>query len=101
MELNICFGHSMPMHPNPVNFNITQNTYFKLTSTISLALNDFIFIAHKLVTLMNFAMDATVSIKNMYCFSNEITKEINGNIRPEPIELFYASIPFDEKNTQN
>ena len=97
LELKICFGHSMTGQPKPINLNITQNTYFKLTSTNPLLLNDFIFIAHKIVTLMNFAMDATVSIKNMYCFSNEITREVNGNNRPEPIQLFYSSEPFEEK----
>ena len=95
LVLQICFGYSMPGQLNPINLEIKQNTYFKLTSPKTLPLDDFIFIAHKFVTLMSFAMDAIVSIKNMHCFSNEITREVNENKRPEPIQLFYESEPFD------
>lgn len=97
LELQICFGHSIPFESKPINLNISQNTYFKLTSANPLLSDDFIFIAHKFVTLMNFAMDATVSVSSMYCFSNEITREVNGNKRPEPVQLFYSSEPFEEK----
>ena len=97
MELNICFGYTLPtIKPNPINFSILQNTYFKLTSKNPLPLNDFIFIVHKIVTLLNFAMDSTVSIKNVFCFFSTIMREVNGKIRPEPIQLFYESEPFSE-----
>lgn len=97
MELNICFGYTLPtIMPNPINFSILQNTYFKLTSKNPLPLNDFIFIVHKIVTLLNFAMDSTVSIKNVFCFFSTIMREVNGKIRPEPIQLFYESELFSE-----
>lgn len=94
LELEIDFGNTMPFQSNPINLNISQITYFKLTSLKPKPLNEFIFIAHKFVTLMNFAMDATVSIKNTFCYSNEIIKEENN--KAIPIELFYESTPFSE-----
>ncbi|MDO8962581.1 MAG: hypothetical protein Q7V02_10795, partial [Methylophilus sp.] len=35
--------------------------------------------------------------KDVYLFSNSITREVNGTSRPEPVGFYYSSIPFEKK----
>lgn len=97
LRLEIKFGHSMSMSPNPINLELSQNTFFKVISEKSLNIDEIAFYIHKFVTFLNFAIDANISLKSVYCFSNSFTREVNDINRPEPIGLYYASSPFDEK----
>lgn len=97
LSLEISFGHSMPIKSYPINLNVSQNTFFKVISKKSLNIDEVIFYLHKFVTFLNFAIDENVSLKSVYCFSNSFAREVNGIDRPEPIGVYYSSIPFEKE----
>jgi len=95
MQLEICFAYTLPGFPNITEAKITQRAYFKLSSETLKPLGDFTEIAYKLTSLMCFAIDTTVSLKNLTARSMEINK---GNSSPVPINIYYRSNPFSEKS---
>ena len=98
MQLAICFAYTLPGSPNLTEAKITQKAYFKLTSEVLRPLDDYINIASKLTNLMCFAIDATVTLKDMTATSMEIQRDINeGKTHPIPIKIYYPSIPFSER----
>ncbi len=97
LDLSIRFGYSMPFRNAPLTLNLSQNTFFKITSHKPLTIKDVISFTHKFITFLQFAIDANVSLKSVFCFSNAITQEIGGENRPDPIGLYYSSFPFEEK----
>lgn len=97
MQLEICFDYTFPGTPYIIEAKITQRTYFKLKSETLRPLSDFIEIAHKLTNLMCFAIDATVTLKNVSATSVEIQKEISeGKFYPVPVYIYYRSITYSE-----
>lgn len=98
MHLEICFSHTLPSSPTITEAKITQRAYFKLTSEKLRPLCDFTEVAYKLTNLMCFAIDATVTLKNLIAKSSEIQIEVgHGKYYPVPINVYYPSIPFSEK----
>lgn len=97
LDLSIRFGYSMPLGNTPLTLNLSQNTFFKITSDKPLTIKNVISFTHKFITFLQFATDANVSLKNVFCFSNSITHEVAGENRPDPIGLYYSSFPFEEK----
>jgi len=98
MQLEICFAYTLPGFPNTTEAKITQRSYFKLSSEALRPLNDFTEIAYKLTNLMCFAIDATVTLKNLSATSSEIQREGGQQKKhPTPIQIYYPSIPFSEK----
>lgn len=98
MQLEICFEYTLLEFPNTTKAKITQRAYFNLKSEELLPLNNFTEIAYKVTNLLCFAMDTTVSLKNLYATSSEIRRDIGkGETSPVSIKIFYPSIPFSEK----
>lgn len=101
MQLEICFAYTLPGFPNTTEAKITQRAYFKLSSGSLKPLSDFTEIVYKLTNLMCFAIDATVTLKDLTATSMEIQREISeGKSYPVPIHIYYPSIPFSEKAPQ-
>lgn len=97
MQLEICFAYTLPGFHNTIEAKITQKTYFKLKSETLRPLNDFIEIAHKVTNLMCFAIDSTVTLKNVSATSVEIQKEMGeGKFYPVPVYIYYRSFPHPE-----
>lgn len=99
MQLEICFAYTLPGFPNTTEAKITQRAYFKLSSETLKPLSDFTEIAYRLTNLMCFAIDATVTLKDLTATSMEIHREINeGKSHPVLIHIYYKSTPFSEKS---
>jgi len=98
MQLEICFAYTFPGSASTTEAKITQRAYFKLTSEKLKSLSDFTEVAFKLTNLMCFAIDATVTLKNVTAKSSEIQREVGkGKYHPVPINVYYPSIPFSEQ----
>lgn len=93
MTLEICFVCTLPNPSNFTNAQITQRAYFKLISEELRSLSDFTKIAYLITNLLNFAIDTTVSLKNISATSSEILFDS----QPAPISIYYESISFPEK----
>ncbi|MBV1952441.1 MAG: hypothetical protein KUG64_09665 [Cycloclasticus sp.] len=101
MQLEICFAYTLPGFPNTTEAKITQRAYFKLSSKDLRSLQDFTEIAYKLTSFMCFAVDATVTLKNLIATSMEIQREVaEGKPSPVAIKIYYPSIPYTEKVSQ-
>ncbi len=99
MQLEICFAYTLPGFPNTTEAKITQRAYFKLKSEALRSLNDFTEMAYKLTNFMCFAIDATVTLKNLSATSSEIQRQISdGESYPVPVQIYYPSIPFSEES---
>lgn len=98
MELQICFGFSSPGVPVGSEVRLAQKAGFKLISQGPESLSVFTDAAYKLTNLMCFAIDATVSLKNVVAKSSELLGDLgNGDSYQVPIKVYYPSIPFVEK----
>jgi hypothetical protein len=97
MQLQICFGYTLPGFPNLTEAKITQSAYFKLTSDDLRPLSDFTDVAYKLTNLMCFAIDTTVTLKKLIAKSTEIQRNSSDTKHLVPIKIYYPSIPFVEK----
>ncbi len=96
--LNICFSGTIPLGLNITEAKIRQNVCFKLTSEKVRPLKDFIEMAFKITNLMCFAVDDTVSMKNLIATSPDLTIQISEDKnRPAPIKIYYESQPYSEK----
>ena len=95
MELQIIFSYTVPFAPKIKEAKFTQKTYFKLVSKQGSTFDDFISIAHKVTTLLCFAIDDIVCIDDVSLASNKILRKIdNGRTRPYPIKTYYPSYPY-------
>lgn len=98
MQLEIYFTSSIPLGNQTNEIKITQKAYFKLKSKILKPINDFIDIVYKLTNFMCFAVDDTVSIKDVSATSIELQREIGeGKFYNIPIDIYYSSRPYSEK----
>ncbi len=98
MQLEICFAYTLPGSPTTTEATITQTAYFKLTSEELRPLDEFTDVAYKITSLICFATDTTVTIKNLIATSAELQKELyEGRFYPAFIRIYYQSIPFSEK----
>ncbi|UNP88286.1 hypothetical protein MNZ22_17015 [Aeromonas encheleia] len=95
MKLQITFTWTLPGFPIQKEARITQKTYFELSSDQENSLDYFISVAHKITTLLCFAIDKTVCIEKLTA-SLEVMRESIGNkhTRPVPISIYYPSLPF-------
>ena len=97
MKLEICFAYTFPSSPHTIEAKITQRAYFKLKSETLRPLSDFTKLAYKITNFMCFAIDATVTLKNVSATSIEIQREVGeGKFYPVPINIYYSSIPYSE-----
>lgn len=97
MKLEICFAYTLPGFPDLKEAKITQRAYFRLESESLRDLSDFKTVAFKITNLMCFAMDRTVSMKNVSATSSEIQRDGVGDKKyPIPITIYYQSNPYSE-----
>lgn len=101
MKLQITFTWTTPGFPIQKEAKITQKTYFKLLSDQELSLDDFISTAHKITTLLCFAIDKTVCIEKLTA-NIEVLRDgiINKHTRPTLISIYYPSLPFTKSKTK-
>lgn len=98
MQLFIRFSWTYPGYPNQTEAKITQKIYFDLVSTEERELNDFIFIAHKITTLLCFSIDKTVCIEHVTATANSISRDIgDGKSKPVSIKIYYPSLPYSKE----
>lgn len=97
IKLHVTFGYTLPSLPVTREAKITQKTYLKLTSDTELELHKFTSYAYKLINLISFAVDDTVTMDNVTATSESLTHETNnGESHPIPIKIYYPSLPFSE-----
>lgn len=97
MQLEICFDYTLPGFQNTSEVKITQRAYFKLKSETLRPLSDFTEIAYKITNLMCFAIDATVTLKNVSATSTEIQREVGKDkFYPVTVNIYYQSITYSE-----
>lgn len=97
MTLEICFAYITPSFPITKEAKITQRAYFRLISEELRDLCEFTTIAYKITNLMCFAIDETVTIKNVSATSSKIKHDIAGEQYPTTIKIYYQSVPYTEK----
>lgn len=97
-KLEICFKWTLPGSPKLTEAKITQRAFLKLISETLLPLEDFIDMVFKITNLLCFAIDDTVSIKDLIATSPDITFQISeGKTKLAPVKLYYESQPYSEK----
>lgn len=98
MQLLVRFFWTHPGFPNLTEAKITQKIYFDLVSAEERELNDFISIAHKITTLLCFAIDKTVCIEHVTATANSIIRDIgDGKSIPVPVTIYYPSLPYSKE----
>lgn len=98
MKLEICFAYTLPSKSRLKEAKITQRAYFKLSTTELRDLNDFTVMAFKITSLLCFAMDEVISMKNLVALSGDIQRRGPGEKKyPAPIKIFYQSISHSDK----
>lgn len=98
MQLEICFGYNLTGIASTTEAKITQKAYFKLISEVLRPLSDFTDTAFKLTNLMCFAVDDTVSLKNLVATSSEIQIERDkGESYSVPIKIYFQSTTYSVK----
>lgn len=97
LKMSFVFNWTIPGHPIFTEAKITQTAYIKLQSDTVIPLSEFISTTYKLTTLLCFAIDQTVSIRDVSATSPELQQEIaKDDYRPVNIKLFYSSLPFSK-----
>ncbi len=101
MQLLITFSWTIPGYPDKKEAKITQKTYFKLLSAEARELDDFISIAHRIGTLLCFAIDEVVCLEHITATSDNLSQDIgNGNSRVVTIKIYYPSILFSKDDSK-
>lgn len=97
-KLHINYGYSLPGAPCTTEAKITHNTYFKLSSDEAREFSEFRKVIHQITYLLCFAIDATVTISDVYTATNELTRSAgSGTTTPIQIKTYYPSLPFSDK----
>ncbi|HBL7242229.1 TPA: hypothetical protein LS257_004953 [Serratia liquefaciens] len=92
MGVEICFAYTLPGFPNLKEAKITQRAYFRLKSEELCELKSFISTSFKVTSLMCFAMDNVVTMKDISATSSEIQKDGYQT----PIKIYYQSAIYTE-----
>ena len=97
MQLLIIFSWTLPGMPHATEAKITQSSMFRLVSETELPLKDFMSIAHKINTLLCFAVDKTVCVNQVSVTSESICRSAGqGEQVPVPISVYYSSLPYSK-----
>ena len=97
MQLLITFGWTPPGFPVIKEATISQKTYFKLVSEDARELDDFVSVAHKITTLLCFAIDKTVSLDSMEATADNLCQDLGrGQTRLVPVNIYYSSRPYSK-----
>jgi hypothetical protein len=102
MKLEIGFIYTLPGFPASTEAKISQQAFFKIKSVSLRPLNEFIEYVYKITNLMCFAIDATVSIKNVSATSSEIKSDVvNGSMSPVSVGIYYSSTSYTKSVPTN
>lgn len=97
MKLVITFLWTAPKIPCLTEAKVTQKAYLRLISDEMRHFEEFRSIAHKLTTLLCFAINRTVSLEEVAATSEDLQQDIgNGRKRCLPIKVYYPSLPFSD-----
>ncbi|RPB36191.1 hypothetical protein CYQ91_19210 [Vibrio diabolicus] len=97
MTLSIKFKHSIPINSHVTEVHAVQKAFIELSFEELLPFEEFRSTAFKLVSFLGFAIDKTVTIKDVVAKSSEITQKFNDIEHSTPIPVYYKSNPFVEK----
>ena len=90
MGLEITFDIGNTTSRGPWERGVSQKAYFKLVSDNAQKLDEFFSVARKIVGLLCFTINETVSLDSMSATSNGLNQIIGGSItRPAPINIIY------------
>lgn len=89
LEIMISIVHSTSVSPRKEK--ITRETYFKLVSKKDQELSEFISVAQKLVHLLRFVTNETVSLDSISAVSDSHVENIGGAIMPIEINIYSQS----------
>lgn len=97
MKLVVTFSWTISGPARLTESRVTQKAYLKLVSDEKRDFEEFSSVAHKITTLLCFAIDKTVSLDEVTATSDDLQRDI-GNGRKEclPIRIYYPSLPFSE-----
>ena len=99
MQLEITFDIGNTSSQSPWERGVSQKAYFKLVSGDAQELRQFLSIAHKIVDLLCFTINETVSLESMSATSNGITQIIGEDItRPAKINIYDPSVYYYSKD---
>lgn len=95
MRLVIAFSWTPPSFSCGKEARITQKTYLRLVAENERPLDDFVLVAHKIATLLCFAVDKAVCIDRMSAASNSLYEDFgSGNQVPISVSVFYQSLLY-------
>lgn len=95
MVLAFTFGWTLPSVPIITDAKITQKAFITLKSEFARPLEEFLPFVFKINNFLCFAIDETVSLDSVTCYSYEIMRGVGGGEKRDvPIKLYYQSIPF-------
>ena len=98
MKLEIRFEYKIPGASSLTKVEVEQRAIFALSTESPIALDDFVEVAHKIVNLLGFAVDDTVSFKKMSASSKRFMMDYGGGEKVEaPIRIYYQSLPYSER----
>ncbi|RKU08541.1 hypothetical protein C6502_15125 [Candidatus Poribacteria bacterium] len=97
MQLLIVFDWKFRGSPVTKEAGISQKTYFKLVSKEARELADFVFVVHKITTLLCFAIDKAVSLDSMSATADNLRQDFgSGETRLVPVNIYYSSRPYSK-----
>lgn len=98
LSMEICFTASLGRSSVVEGARITERIYLKLESEKLLQLSTFTALALKMVNFICFAVDSTLTVKDVVVYSKNICYEVtDAETRMVPLKLYYHSIPHPEK----
>ncbi len=95
-ELRFCFYYGITKALAEKEVSLRQTVNIKLISPDKKPIQDFISLSRKIVNFFSFAMDETISIKNVIVSSDELSETCNEKEIPISIKAFYHSRPFSK-----
>ena len=99
MQLEITFDIGNMSSRSPWERGVSQKAYFKLVSGDAQELKQFLSIVHKIVDLLCFTINETVSLESMSATSNGLNQIIGEDItRPAKINIYDPSVYYYSKD---
>lgn len=93
MRLEIMFDMRRTSSQSPIERGVTQKAYFKLVSEDPKGFNEFFDVVRKIVGLLCFTINETVSLDSMSVTSDELIQNIgDGSARPATINIYDPSV---------
>ena len=99
MRLEITFDMGTTDSHSPWDIGVTQKAYFKLVSEDAQELKQFLSVAHKIIDLLCFTINETVSLDSMSATSERLCQDIgNGITQMAEINIYDPSVFYYSKD---